>query len=282
MPVSNKANWSRLKLAAAPLAALLLASVLPVTLFSGTPVQAQLFFSRLPPGQIIAIVRSQGYQNPSYPYFRGDIYVVDAFDPRGVRVRLVIDPRSGDIVERLLIRNQRVIAVPDAERGYSRSTRILNPSEEAAEGQRRTPQPPRRAARRPVEQPAVERAPDIAAPVEQQPRERPAEPIAPGVAQEPSRPRNRPLSLPRETVPRETVPRETVPRETAPKEAVPRETVQGGSSSSSAPSATGPSAPSVPGDSGAGNSSASGGERGTRSNPRRVGPVILPPAVGVE
>lgn len=264
MTVSHPFHWSRLGL----VAALSLASALPAVVISGAPAQAQLFFSRLPPGQIVTIVRSQGYQSPSYPYYRGDIYVVDAFDPRGVRVRLVVDPRSGDIVERLYIRNQRVIPAPEVEEGYAaRGPRILNPSEEAAESQRREPRPPKRTARRPVERPAdrpaAERAPDIAAPVEQQP-ERPIEQAPPAAAApEASRPRNR------------------VPPQ--PKETPAQETVQGGAPPSGSATALTPSGPSAPGDPGpSGSSSASGGERGTKANPRRVGPVVLPPAVGVE
>ncbi|MBY0613412.1 MAG: hypothetical protein K2P80_14635 [Beijerinckiaceae bacterium] len=260
MTVLHPSRRSRLRL----VAALLLASALPAALISGTPAQAQLFFSRLPPGQIVTIVRSQGYQSPSYPYYRGDIYVVDAFDPRGVRVRLVVDPRSGDIVERLYIRNQRVIPAPEVEEGYAaRGPRILNPSEEAAESQRREPRPPKRTARRPADRPAAERAPDIAAPVEQQP-ERPAEQSPPAaVAPEASRSRNR------------------IPQQ--PKETPAQETVQGGAPPSGSATAATPSVPSAPGDPGtSGSGSVPGGERGTKANPRRVGPVVLPPAVGVE
>ena len=127
---------------------LVIPSILPAS-----PAMAQLFFSRrLPPGQIISIVQSRGYTYPTYPYYRGDIYVVDANEPRGNRIRLVIDPNSGEIVERLLIRQQRVVPGPGFDDTYVRSgvPRIVNPSEEAIGGQPQDKRPVKRTARRPV------------------------------------------------------------------------------------------------------------------------------------
>ena len=83
---------------------------LSIAFFSVIPCsQAQLFFSRIPPADIVSIVRNRGFYDVDNPYFRGDVYVIDATERRGLRVRLVVDPRTGDIVERLIVgRNNRV------------------------------------------------------------------------------------------------------------------------------------------------------------------------------
>ena len=78
-------------------------------LYFAPSAQAQLFFSRIPPADIVNIVRNRGFYDVENPYFRGDVYVIDATERRGLRVRLIVDPRTGDIVERLIIgRNNRV------------------------------------------------------------------------------------------------------------------------------------------------------------------------------
>lgn len=235
---------------------------LVATSMGSSPASAQLFFSRrLPPGQIITIVQSRGYSLPSYPYYRGDIYVVDATEPRGNRVRLVIDPNSGEIVERLLIRQQRVIPGPGFDDTYVRSgvPRIVNPSEEAAGGPKIERPRIKRAARRPAEHPAETGSPSetpaAVAPTEQPPQ----------------------AAVPKESAPKDTAPAEGIARPTRPV-ATPRETP-------AAPVAAAPSAP-APSTAQAAppaeTSPAPGSpERGTKANPRRVGPV-LPPAVGVE
>ncbi len=80
-----------------------------IGVFEAQPAQAQLFFSRIPPADVVNIVRNRGFYDVSAPYFRGDVYVVDATERRGLRVRLIVEPRSGEIVERLIIgRNNRV------------------------------------------------------------------------------------------------------------------------------------------------------------------------------
>jgi resuscitation-promoting factor RpfA len=80
-----------------------------IGIFEAQPAQAQLFFSRIPPADVVNIVRNRGFYDVSSPYFRGDVYVVDATERRGLRVRLIVEPRSGEIVERLTIgRNNRV------------------------------------------------------------------------------------------------------------------------------------------------------------------------------
>ena len=230
---------------ARPVFGLLLA--LAAVILAPAPGAAQLFFSRLPPGQIVTIVRSQGYRNPSNPFFRGDIYVVDAFDPRGQNVRLVINPSSGEIVERLLIRNQRVIPAPDSQPLFVQPRqRYLNPSDEAAQTERRAGKA-RRIARRPVE-----RAPVF----EPGARVRPPDP-APAEANAPAQsnaPATAPAAPPRAAI--------APPAEPAPPRAIETRPVQQGEAAQGAP--PGP------------------GDRGTRTSPRRVGPVILPPAIGVE
>jgi hypothetical protein len=80
-----------------------------IGIFEAQPAQAQLFFSRIPPADVVSIVRNRGFYDVSPPYFRGDVYVVDATERKGLRVRLIVEPRSGEIVERLIIgRNNRV------------------------------------------------------------------------------------------------------------------------------------------------------------------------------
>ena len=235
---------ARLRLVATVALGLVIPSILPAS-----PAIAQLFFSRrLPPGQIISIVQSRGYTYPTYPYYRGDIYVVDANEPRGNRIRLVIDPNSGEIVERLLIRQQRVVPGPGFDDTYVRSgvPRIVNPSEEAIGGQPQDKRPVKRTARRPAE-----RAPETLAPVE----------------------------TPTATAPAASAPQGATPSETAPAEPISRPTRQAPAApvaAAPAPAVT-PSAAPPP----SAETPAPGSERGTRANPRRVGPV-LPPAVGVE
>ena len=234
---------------------------LPALATTELPSSAQIFFSRLPPGQIVSIVRSLGYSDPSYPYFRGDIYVVDATEPRGQRVRLIIDPSSGQVVERLFIRNQRVIPVPQPREIYiRREPRILNPSEEAAQGQRVEPRRRKAVTRsRPAE-------PVEAAPVKRAPQR--DEPTIESPAQEEVRRPTR--ARPRPAIEAPTTPSEPVVRApAAPEPAAPAREAAPGKSS-------------PPGEPGTSSGQAAGGERGTKANPRKVGPVILPPAVGVE
>ena len=215
-----------------------------------SPAVAQLFFSRrLPPGQIISIVQSRGYTYPTYPYYRGDIYVVDANEPRGNRIRLVIDPNSGEIVERLLIRQQRIVPGPGFDDTYVRSgvPRIVNPSEEAINGQPQVRRAPKRTARRPVE-----RTPETTAPIETPATAAPAEPAP--QARAPKEPEQaEPISRPTRSAPT----------------AAPAAPVAAAPQPAAAPSATVEAPASGP------------AERGTKANPRKIGPV-LPPAVSVD
>ena len=222
-----------------------------------SPAAAQLFFSRrLPPGQIISIVQSRGYTYPTYPYYRGDIYVVDANEPRGNRIRLVIDPNSGEIVERLLIRQQRIVPGPGFDDTYVRSgvPRIVNPSEEAINGQPQVRRAPKRTARRPLE-----RTPETTAPTETPATVTPAEPA------------------PQARAPRESI----APKEPAPADAISRPTRPAPATAPAAPITAAPQPTAAPPATAEAPAAPSPAERGTKANPRKIGPV-LPPAVSVD
>lgn len=245
------------------------ALAVPMLFVPAAPASAQLFFSRrLPPAEIVSIVRGQGYVNPSFPFFRGDIYVVDANEPRGPRVRLVIDPFSGGIVERLLIRRQKVVPGPDFDNTYIRSgpPRIVNPSEEAERGDAE-----RRRAKRIVRRPP---AGEVETPVEPSRPARQIEPAPAAGKERPKTPGEKTKAAPDEPVGQEKPARsEPKPAEAAPAQQPARAAAAPAPAVVSVPQPT--PAPVAPGE--------QGGEppRGTKANPRRVGPVV-PPPVGVE
>ncbi len=244
-------------------------SISTASLTGASSASAQLFFSRIPPGEIVSLVRSRGYYDVAYPYYRGDIYVVDATERRGMRVRLVVDPRSGEIVERLVIgRDRRVYPVGPAiaaplgvERPVLDNDRESRSTVQIEEPRRKSKQ---RAKRR---EPVIETAPADIAPIPQLlPAAPQAEPES-SVQIVPTAPRTRQPS-------RQSV----VPSE-------PVEPVQRGGQATEVPVVSSPaiSAPTAPPPKPPGPVIAAPGptERGTKDNPRKVGPIV-PPPVGLE
>ncbi|MBK9081617.1 MAG: hypothetical protein IPL88_05820 [Rhizobiales bacterium] len=58
--------------------------------------------SALRPMEIAEAVRDQGYRPATRPWSNGEVYVVDAFDHGGRRVRLIVDAYEGVIVKRFM------------------------------------------------------------------------------------------------------------------------------------------------------------------------------------
>ena len=52
----------------------------------------------LPPYEVLTIVRSMGFDPQSRPIWRGGVYVVRAFDDQDIPVRVIVDARSGRVV----------------------------------------------------------------------------------------------------------------------------------------------------------------------------------------
>ncbi len=224
--------------------AILIFMILLSALIDGRDVNAQLFFNRLAPADIANAVRNRGFYDVAYPYFRGDIYVVDATERRGLRVRLVVDPRTGEITERLIIgRNNRVYPAQSniIDRNYDdnngREQRVIERPQPRSNVEVDEPSPRIKSVqqkKRRVEQPAT------------------AEPKSDIVIVRPTI--DQPVVLPKEPIgivtPRSAVPNVQPPALTQPVIAAPTQA-----------------------------------ERGTRENPRNVGPKvgpIVPAPIGVE
>lgn len=56
------------------------------------------YSSGLPPYEVLTIVRSMGFEPQSRPVRRGGVYVVRAFDDQDIPVRVIVDARSGRVV----------------------------------------------------------------------------------------------------------------------------------------------------------------------------------------
>jgi hypothetical protein len=198
-------------------------SVGVLTLGNTSQASAQWFFSsRLEPKDIIGIIHREGYRETSYPYFRGDIYVVDAVDPRGRNQRLILDPKSGEIVERLIIgRDQRLYPTGLGKEPLTGPNRNGDGKQSVDSRQAQLAKPKK-----------APTAPKQAGPETDAPEVSVQAPAAPAQAPQPK-------SAPAISAPIPT----------------------------SAASSTVPAAPAP-----------SSGERGTKENPRRVGPVMAPAA----
>ncbi len=239
---------------------------------------AQLFFSRIPPGDIVNIVRNRGFYDVENPYFRGDVYVVDASERRGLRVRLVVDPRTGDIVERLIVgRNNRVypagpnvVTVPPL--GVERQV-FDRP---AIDNERKS----RSTIELDEDRPRVRQVRPVKKRVKQEPF---IDPVAPSAAQPLAAPNSQiidtrpqapssviieaPKDKPVDSVPMKS---QIQPPSAEPSKALNPFPATAPSVKSADPAPTTPVQP---------NSGQT--QRGTRENPRKVGP-ILPPPIGVE
>ena len=55
-------------------------------------------YGALPPYEVLTIVRSMGFDPRSRPVLRGRVYIVHAFDDQNILVRVVVDARSGRVV----------------------------------------------------------------------------------------------------------------------------------------------------------------------------------------
>jgi resuscitation-promoting factor RpfA len=238
------------------------------------PAKAQLFFSRIPPADVVSIVRNRGFYDVSAPYFRGDVYVVDASERRGLRVRLIVDPRSGDIVERLIIgRNNRVYpAGPNMEEPLgverpARNRRIIEGDgrdderssnvdiDEPRSNLRQIPPKKRRVQRKePVSSQPTEANPQI---IEVNPEKQPAN-------KEPTPPSNVQIVPPRVDPPK-TLDLTKTPIITPPVVSAPPLQAVPPPEKVLEPSTTAPGQT----------------QRGTRENPRKIGPIV-PAPIGLE
>ncbi len=244
-----------------------------------SPAHAQLFSSRIQPADIVNIVRNRGFSEIQSPYFRGDVYIVDATERRGLRVRLVVDPRTGDIVERLVIgRNNKVYpAGPSSveaplgverqviDRTYLDNDRQSRSSVEIDEPRSRIQQV--RPARKRINQNSIidtdapnsvqPSVPNIenTVPQQQQPSQTPSNTVI-------DTPKNEPAKLPDIKLPQiQSSPTSIEQPNTS-------------SSASTSPSTTKSVEPSLtPTDL----PSSGQTQRGTRENPRKVGPIISSP-----
>lgn len=54
----------------------------------------------IPPQRVLAQLRRRGFSDISRPLFDGSVYLIEGLNPRGLRVRLVIDAYDGEILER--------------------------------------------------------------------------------------------------------------------------------------------------------------------------------------
>jgi resuscitation-promoting factor RpfA len=246
------------------------------------PAKAQLFFSRIPPADVVSIVRNRGFYDVTFPYFRGDVYVVDASERRGLRVRLIVDPRTGEIVERLIIgRNNRVYpAGPNMEEPLgverpARNRRMIDP--DMGDDERPSPnsnvdvnERRSRIKQIPPKKQRVKRdEPVVSTPVEANPqiievRPEKALPDKTPVEQMPATPSNVQIVPPRVDPPKTgdltKTPIITPPVVSAPPlQAVPPP------AKALEPSTTAPGQT----------------QRGTRENPRKIGPIV-PPPIGLE
>lgn len=239
------------------------------------PAHAQLFFSRIPPADVVNIVRNRGFTDVALPYFRGDVYVLDATERRGVRVRLIVDPRSGDIVERLIVgRNNRVYpAGPNMEEPLGverpvRNRRIIEGDardnerssnveiDEPRSNIRQIPPKKRRIQRKdPVSSQPTEVNPQI---IEVNPEKTPAD-------KEPTPPSNVQIMSPRVEPSKISDPVKSPIIITPPVASNPTLQAVPPAAKVLEPSTTAPGQT----------------QRGTRENPRKIGPIV-PPPIGVE
>jgi hypothetical protein len=74
------------------------ADITPYGLPAAPPLVGAPFVGVLPPGEIIACVRSAGFDPVSRPMHRGAVYVVFAIDRYDADVRLTVDARSGRVL----------------------------------------------------------------------------------------------------------------------------------------------------------------------------------------
>jgi hypothetical protein len=71
----------------------------------------------LPAYEILTTVRGMGFNPTGEPVRRGPYYVLHAYDPRGIEVRVVADAQFGDILSVAPVRPQNVAYAPLYERG---------------------------------------------------------------------------------------------------------------------------------------------------------------------
>lgn len=83
----------------------------------GTPAFAQFYFGPpvLPQRAIVEVLRDEGFRRMSPPVLNRDVYFLDAIDPDGVSVRLIVDAFSGDIIK-AHVRHRS--AIPEQRSGW--------------------------------------------------------------------------------------------------------------------------------------------------------------------
>lgn len=134
------------------------------------PAAAQIFFEfgvwRLDPVDVIDELRDQGFRQVGPLIPRGRVYLVDATEPTGERVRLVVSAGSGDILQTIVLSQPRFIDVPPEHRRPLRRARPVEPREESGRPQRQAVVPPERPPVRPQPRPS----PTLRPPAEERPQ----------------------------------------------------------------------------------------------------------------
>lgn len=179
----------------------------------GTPALAQYYYGPpvLPHRAIVEVLRDEGFRRISAPVLNRDVYFLDAVDPDGEPVRLIVDAFSGDIIKAHL--RQRA-AIHSSRPGWDEWDELLPVP--------RSAQPPRKQATAPTPPP---RDPASTPPAVRQPAARPlttkkpTEPPKPPVAVVPqgskAAPRVIPITPTEPAVP-PVSPLDDIPARTAP------------------------------------------------------------------
>lgn len=135
----------------------------------------------IPPQRILSQLRGRGFSDISRPRFDGSVYLIEALNPWGLRVRLVIDAYDGEIVERHRLADPLLL-----ERGSGRMVGLdpfASPRTREPPRPERTEPQTRKKAR--VEPP---RGPKSATPAQPGQNGPPASPAAPSPSGEVSKP----------------------------------------------------------------------------------------------
>lgn len=216
-----------------------------------TPAQAQFFAygynerfyirPEIGPVDVVEIVYDAGFRRPSRPVYQGDVYLIDATDEDGSRVRLTVDSYSGFIIRTVMLSRPVPGPRPPVAERRNRLDDEASIQRVPGSGPVLRDTPPRRQA-------PTRTVPDDEAIEGLNPRTTPAPRPAPAQRPRAERP---PVERPIETPRRRIEPRQVEPRQTPP-----------------AGTATAPSTAPAPSTSGVGS--------GTREAPRRID--IVPPA----
>jgi len=122
-----------------------LAATLLVAGTGSHAVEAEQVAAALPSGEFLAGLRQMGLNPIGEPVRRGPYYVMHAYDPRGIEMRVLADAHFGDILSVLPARPLNTVFAPE----YVRAPRIIHvpprgDDDHAKSGASETPSAPRR------------------------------------------------------------------------------------------------------------------------------------------